>query len=684
MLTERHIKILNCIIKSYEPVSIKYLAELFNLSGRSIRYDIDNINYVLDDHTLPNIVRNSGGILSLEQKDDIKEYIESLTAFQYSLEVRSKLLLYQIALTGEVNIAAFSRELDLSRSSIKADIEKLKPTLASHKLVLRVNHKRGLILEGSEINIRTLQLSILLDFLVISEIENLVVNDVIQLYLGSIDSSIIDDYIFEVEKDTNNMITDEAYQVLKFYILISIKRIQSGQPSNGHNYREMLYSTDEFRSISKHKYLLEDNFSITLDDQELLRFASIYKGSPSFNFPESYYENWFETEVLVNKLIKKFSLFYGLDLTNDKELIRDLITFMKPTLYEIKSNNPIPDVMVNDETINYPAIHSILLKLLKDFSFTVIKKLSTNRITHLVNYFKASIDRNKNNLRINKNILLVCELGYDNSKLLAQQLTKHYDINIIDTIPFHYIKKYNGLEDIDVIITTFTQAFPTCNKPIVTVSPELTEQDLINLEQQSLPKSLNKIRLSKLINLIQNNSKLNEYIHVSELLKAAMGNTLIDDLSVRKKGLDSMLNLNNIRVNVHATDWEDAIRVACLNMLENHYVTSDYINSVVNVFKSYGVYMIIKDGIAIPHAKNNQDILKTGFSLVILDEPVMTPFDKELNIIFAFSSLDNLEHLEALSEFANLLTNTNFVELAPTFSTGEALLSFIKEQHSKL
>lgn len=678
LLTERNIKILKYIIDSNEAISIKYLAELFNLSERSIRYDIDNINYILQDNQLPVIERSSGGILSLDNKSTVRNYIESLTVFQYSLEIRSKLLLYLIALTGKINITNISRDLDLSRSSVKADIEKIKPMLDSFHLELQTSHKLGLVLVGKEIDIRSLQLRILLDYLTISELEHLVVDDTINEFLKPIETSFIDDYIYAIEKEMNNLITDDAFQLLKFYILVALIRVQNNLTLEGLCHPDNLIQTDEYKSIYKNKNIIEDNYSITLSQQELLQIASIYKGSPTFNFPETYYENWFETEVLVHKLIKKFSLLYGLDLTKDKALIKELITFMKPALYIINSDYKLQEVTTEDEVIIYPTLHTTLLKLLNDFTFSKLKKMSKHRIAQLVNYFKASIDRNKHNLRLNKNILLVCELGYDSSVMLAQQLNQNYDINIIDTIPFHYAKNYEGIEDIDVIITTYNKDFPTLKTPILKVHSQLSEDDIVMLDSFPLPKSLNKVRLSKLINLIQSNSRLKEFIHVSDLLKSTLGNNLIDDLDNKKKGIDTMLGQGNIKVQVEARDWEDVIRMAGQVLMDSDCVTSDYIDSLVDIFKTYGIYMIIKEGIAIPHAKNEDNILKTGFALLILKEPIMTPFDKQLSIILAFSSFDNTEHLEALSEFANLISNTDFVKSTNGFRDSKEVLLFIQ------
>ena len=40
-------------------------------------------------------------------------------------------------------------------------------------------------------------------------------------------------------------------------------------------------------------------------------------------------------------------------------------------------------------------------------------------------------------------------------------------------------------------------------------------------------------------------------------------------------------------------------------------------------FENYGSYMIIDDGIAIPHAKNEGTVRKTGMTLLVLHRPCL-------------------------------------------------------------
>ena len=48
MLNKRCLEIMDCLIKNNFSISLKDMAEKFEISERSIRYDIENINYYLN------------------------------------------------------------------------------------------------------------------------------------------------------------------------------------------------------------------------------------------------------------------------------------------------------------------------------------------------------------------------------------------------------------------------------------------------------------------------------------------------------------------------------------------------------------------------------------------------------------------------------------------------------------
>ena len=94
--------------------------------------------------------------------------------------------------------------------------------------------------------------------------------------------------------------------------------------------------------------------------------------------------------------------------------------------------------------------------------------------------------------------------------------------------------------------------------------------------------------------------------------------------------------------------------------------------------------MIIDDGIAIPHAKNEGTVRKTGMTLLVLHKPVEFMNGKKLQVFFSFCSKDNIEHLDALVAVANLIKETNFRQCVKGFYNSLEVVHFIKAHTQKI
>lgn len=678
MLTERGVRILKLFIESSNAISIKELASFFDLSERSIRYDIKSINTILKDENLPVIQKQRSGVFKLNDKELVEEYINSLDSYQYTSAARRKHLLYKIALTNVVNLSSASKKLDISRTSIKSDIEKLKEVIKEFDLKLIHSHKKGLTLHGSEKNIRLLQLNILKNYLAGRDVEDLLINPIIDSFLEGINITIIDEFINNLEAQTNNILSDEGCLLLKTYIIIIVKRNINGYKLTKTDCNlEYLSSSSEFIAINNLSSKLESAFNINLSKEELLLMTDMFISSPSFTFPDKPYKNWFEVETYVTELVQQFSDIVNLDLTNDSELKRDLIILAKPAWF-----NNFNEVVSNNLTMEkieelYPDIFKVVTDSLNKTKNFKKLQFSPKYKTLIVIAFIVAIERNNYTLNTTRNVLLICGHGYGSSKLLELQLRQKYDINIIDSLPIHHLKSYNKFDNIDIILSTAKLENINMNKPIIIVNPILSDEDYKKLDNLKLPKSQHTIRLSKLLSNLKPYLNIKDQQHIIELLKDNLGDFIVDDLSNKKNALLNLLPIENIKTQLTIDTWEEAIRVAGSILVTNGYVKENYNDALINAFKAFGSYMIIKEDIAIPHANSGNDILKTGMALITLKESVMTPFNKSIRVILVFSSFDNTEHLDALYEFASIIQTSNFLTLASEATTPIDLYHFI-------
>lgn len=683
MLTDRKMQILTMLIEADTAITMKALARHFSLSERSIRYDLDGINETLNREKLSPINKDPQGRLSLLQPEAVQRYLDSLQSVLPSGDARRKKLLARIAFTGTINLTKASKELQVSRGSIKNDIEKIKKKLDQSHLALVPCHKKGLALAGKEADIRALQLQMILDLDNAQSVDNLFVSPIVSESFADIDDTAIDAFFYQMMEDLDSLVSDAAYQKITAFLRIMVKRNQLGHTLPEAAVSDRIEKSSHYQLVKKNMALLASSFGIELNHHEAVSIAKVFMESPSFTLDISNYENWFELETLVMRLISDFSHAWKLDLTDDKELAKDLITFLKPVMLKREQLLHLSQEQKSRIQTLYPKAYGILFDLLQQEAYQTLDVLGEEKATYFTIFFKNAIERNKFKSDPPQTVLLVCGLGYGTSKLVSRQLKQNYEINIIDSIPVHYVKRYKNLDAVDLVITTTMKDFPEIDPPVIEVKPILSATDLRRLDRIFLKRN-QKIRLSTLLKFLSPDDSAEKASEVQERIKDVFEDLIVDDVSQRTHGLLHYLQPENIRVKQNLPDWRSAIAYAGEILFDQGFVKKGYIQALQNSFERYGTYMLIKDDIAIPHAKADNQVLATGVALLLLDQPVPTPFGKPLRMIFAFSSADQVEHLEALSEFSTLLLETNFVEKSSYFQTPAELHQFVEQEMTNL
>lgn len=86
----------------------------------------------------------------------------------------------------------------------------------------------------------------------------------------------------------------------------------------------------------------------------------------------------------------------------------------------------------------------------------------------------------------------------------------------------------------------------------------------------------------------------------------------------------ALLNASCIQLNVEATDWQDAIRKACIPLIDNGFVTKDYPNDVIEREKQWATGLpTMPVGVAIPHALKPDNVIEAQVAACRLNTPVM-------------------------------------------------------------
>ncbi len=124
--------------------------------------------------------------------------------------------------------------------------------------------------------------------------------------------------------------------------------------------------------------------------------------------------------------------------------------------------------------------------------------------------------------------------------------------------------------------------------------------------------------------------------------------------------LKEFLN-GNINLTESASDWEESVRIAAKPLLEKGFISENYVNSMTNDIKRLGFYIVLREGVAMPHSRPENGVSRTSMSLLKLENPVNYG-DNKVKLIFILAAEDSEKHIEALTGFSELLQDDDEVE----------------------
>ena len=233
--------------------------------------------------------------------------------------------------------------------------------------------------------------------------------------------------------------------------------------------------------------------------------------------------------------------------------------------------------------------------------------------------------------------------------------------------------------NIDLILSTIDLE-ESYDIPVVKINPLLKEEDFILLSKYGIRKNITKISLKQIMDIIKNNTTITDEYKLINDLKNKLENKIIDDLSEAGTILKKMLNKNNVHFVNKVSNWKEAITKAGNILQKNGFIKQEYIEEMIKLIEKHGAYIIIEEGMAIPHAPISKNILKTGISLLIVKEKVLFPNGKGANIFLSFATINKTEHLGILNDLFELITKYNFIEKISKITEYEELEEYFRKE----
>jgi len=128
--------------------------------------------------------------------------------------------------------------------------------------------------------------------------------------------------------------------------------------------------------------------------------------------------------------------------------------------------------------------------------------------------------------------------------------------------------------------------------------------------------------------------------------------------------LTDWINESNINIIEHADNWQSAVALAVQPLIDVGAVEARYLQAIYDMHREIGPYYVLGEGIAMPHARPEEGVIRTALSLVIVQNGV--EFHSEDNdpvyIIFALAAIDSNSHIEMIASLSHLFCDDEVVQ----------------------
>ncbi|WP_017548217.1 BglG family transcription antiterminator [Salinicoccus carnicancri] len=622
MLTPRQKRIIKYLTQQEDFTSVRFLAEMFNVSDRTIQYDLEHIEDALQRPEV-RITRNKGKGVIVKADDELLGIVSDVTEEHlkyYSAEERfEQILLMLFESLNPISSGKLSTDLNVTRRTIVDDLKSIHQWLKRRKLELNYVRNKGFNIKGDEQKFRESYVEILIQhYRHIETLPHL-------KYVGKNSLPKIYEAIENGLNKANYSLMQSSIDGLVFHIAISLHRLR--------NDYEIVMPREEFEKLSEKKEFeiaailqqeIEQTFNLRLPVSETGYIALHLLGArQSFNEKTVEFE---EDDVLKSTIIyflRNITQQIGVTIDKDKELIQGLLVHLRPAIYRMKYGFRNDNPLLGEINDRYPDIIYAIeanIHLLED-TFEVT--FSNDEVAFIAIHVGSSIERKNMSRNTDLNIVLICGSGIGTSQLLKTRIESYYpELNIIEVLSLSKLEpSYFERHDLDLIISTIQME----EQPVkmINVSPFLDSND---------------------------RSKLNSAINSHR-------ETVVQKTMELGPVLNQLMHAEHIRWNVSADTWKKAISKTVEPLIEDSIVQPEYADEIIRQFNIHGPYMVIGSQIALIHASSFNYVNQTGYSFVSLDEPVRFGHEDydPVRYIICLATTSPKIHLNALRQLSFIL-----------------------------
>ena len=486
-----------------------------------------------------------------------------------------------------------------------------------------------------------------------------------------------------IGKELELEIHQENYNRVFSYILMLINFDELYDNMEELLSRNFLFHTPEYLAVERilGKLFKGNDRKEKIKKANLLLITDLIMGIGVNGLKDDTFYKWINEEAVVEEIVEKVSGMINLDLKEDRILITGLIDNLKFSIYRINNDIQIINSVFKDLILNRDKNIAIVKKAIEETEKEFKINFTEYEIASMAYQIKASIKRTKrNNI---KKVLLICGLGYGSSKILEESLKENYELDIVDVIPYYLADDLiPAYKEVDFILSTIEihrQFEVSYGIPIIKINPVMQKEDFEKLAEYGIEKNKTSVSLKKLLSIIEGNAEISDRQKLIDSLKNEFEDRIINDIQKTGYTLKKLLKKENVKFIDKAESWKEAIFQSGDLLVSNKKVTLEYVHEMIELVEKHGPYIVLEEGIAMPHAGISENVLETGISLLVVNERVSLPEGRNANIFLSFAAKNKNDNIDIMNDLFELITKYEFIDKVSKMKNYSQLETYLEE-----
>ena len=632
-LSERQLQILKLLVTKVGKVSSSSLAEIYEVSSRTIRYDLDAIEYKLSRQGL-NLERcRTNGIIVGGNREQLlglfKQLSSSKLTFPYEIAM-------EFLLNHTVTLMGLANNYLVSKNKVIQALPEVEQILLNADLRFEKRPSVGMSLQGSENQIR----------MAIFKMSQFTDQDLEGYFLAQLPEetlNLIKAIIKKYQALTKIQFSDSGVKELILSLSYQQWRLSQGYAIS--------YSYDETKRavLSQELETILGCFQsrgINLPIEEGVFILNQIRNTKVISLPEPKINKIINPDSyeLVTKFIKLTRERLGIDLDWNESALQ---IHLNVALHRLKTGqviqNPLTEQIQYRYRYIFETVKKIMLELEQDYGLS----FPEDEIAYLTMHVGACFEMSEQVVYMPR-VWVICNSGLATSTLLVTRLKVMLpEMKILGSIGVSELTDELAAQG-DFMISTIE--FEMAGKEVVVVNPLLDIEDVVQLKKRIFTLTSQK----QLTHLVEKGDKT--------------GGLTLKNLVPKAR----------IQLKQQVESWRQAIRLAAEPLIAAEFVKKSYVDAMIQAVEELGPYMVFIPSIALIHASPKSGVIKEGISILTLKEPlnlgdkkgvpvscfiVLGTLKKEcqlfLNLMQILENQENVQLLLESSSIENVLQLSN-------------------------